>query len=84
MLAMEILLLVLILVGLGVLAWRDFITPRRQRRMRREHRREGHRRGKIRALVWSDLWSLRKVRRLSDQRDTSHTQPTRSETDPQI
>jgi uncharacterized protein (UPF0218 family) len=63
-------------LAVGLLLWLDFRSQRNERKIRRQKRNEHRRLSRIRSLVWSNLLSLRKNRRLTDQRvkDTDSTQ----------
>jgi hypothetical protein len=64
-----ILLLPFGLIGLAALIYVDFIAPRKRRSIRRRQRKEARRLGKFRMRISTELWALRKTRRLSDQRE---------------
>lgn len=63
-------------LAVGLLLWLDFRSQRNEKKLRRQKRNEHRRLSRIRSLVWSNLLSLRKNRRLTDQRvnDTDSTQ----------
>ncbi len=63
-----ILPLILAVVGLAALAWRDFVAPRRQRRDSREKMRHARRRGMIRSRILMRILKLRQTPMLTDQR----------------
>jgi hypothetical protein len=69
--ASQILILTLVLLavpGVLYLFWLDILKPRQERALRRAERREQRRLSRIRSLVWAYLMSLKKTRRLTDQR----------------
>ncbi len=70
-----LLLLVVLVGGAFVLFWWDVIKPREHQRTLRRQRKENRRRGLMRSRLLSDLWNLRRVRRLTDQRSHEASSP---------
>jgi hypothetical protein len=68
MIKFAILLLPLVLVGLAALIYFDVILPRNRRQIKRQKRKEARRLGKFRSRISTELWTMRKTRRLADQR----------------